>query len=109
MAVTKSLFPTVVPATAHRKMRGVRMDVAKIAGVASLAVTNSAATIAVVKVVVAMKVAPAITVAVRQALDINVADHPLPAANPEATAPMVRGARAITAQSQQALVGIRML
>ena len=105
MAVTKFLFPTVAHAMAHHKTRAVKMDVAKITGAASHAVTNSAAIIAAAKAVVAMKVAAAKTVAVRPALAISVAGHPSRAANPEPT----ENARATMAQSQQALVGIRML
>ena len=105
MAVTKFLFPTVAHAMAHHKTRAVKMDVAKITGAASHAVTNSAAIIAAVKVVVAMKVVAETTVAVRPVLVTNVAGHPSLAANPEST----ENAPAITAQSQQALVGIRML
>ena len=104
MAVTKFRFPTVAHVMAHRKMHGVKMGV-----VASPVAINNAATIAAVKAVVAMKVAAQIiavvkTVAVRLASVTNVADLRLPAANLEPTA----NAPAITAQSQQALVGIRM-
>ena len=105
MAVTKSPFPIADRATAHHKMRAVKMGV-----VASPVAINNAATIAAAKAVVAMKVAAQIitvvkTVAVRLASVTNVADLRLPAANREPTA----NALAITAQSQQALDGIRML
>ena len=105
MVVTKSPFPTVAHAMAHRKMRAVKMVGVKITVVASLGAINSAATIAAVKAVVAMKVAAARTVAVRPASVTNAAGHPSPAANPESMA----NGRATMAQNQQALVGIRML
>lgn len=109
MAVMKSPSLTVAHAMARTKMRAVRMDVAKIVVVANRAVTNNAAIIEAVKTVVAMKVAVEIAVEVRPALVTNVAAHRLPAANPEATVPVTRGARATMAQSQRVLVGIRML
>ena len=100
MAVTKSPFLTVVHAMAHRKMRGVKMVV-----VVNHAVTNSAAIIAAAKTGVATKVAAAITVVAKPASATSAADHRSLAESPESTA----NAHATMAQSQQALVGTKML
>ena len=105
MAVTKFPFLTVAHAMALRKTPGVKMVGVKITGVASLAVINNAAIIAAVKTVVATKAEAVKAVAARLASATNAAGLLWLAANPES----MESARATTAQSQRALVGIRML